>query len=130
MAHSIPFLRETNESLKHGIAPLKNENIVAHPVQHIQKNWIHDELTRENFALKRVFGTQMVMRLEMEREILSQFKRLPGLDSSFVGLETIMGTDEDIDFEDYLDDPRTSEVSPPSMHEVMEARLGMHYVKL
>lgn len=44
----------------------------------------------------------MTMRLEMEREVLSKFKRLPGLPSSFVGLETILGTDEDIDFEDYL----------------------------
>ncbi len=56
----------------------------------------------EQFAVQRIFGTQMVARLEMERQILSNFQRLPALESSFVGLEAVMGTDEDIDFEDYL----------------------------
>eukprot|EP00965_Chrysotila_dentata_P242115 6204694-Pleurochrysis_carterae.AAC.5 len=34
--------------------------------------------------------------------ILSQVQRLPGLPSHHVGLDTIMGRDETIDFEDYL----------------------------
>jgi hypothetical protein len=38
----------------------------------------------------------------MEREILSQFHRLPVLESSYVGLETVLGIDEDIDYEDFL----------------------------
>jgi len=129
-SHSIPFLRETKEILINGISPLKDERVLAHPVQHIQNNWLIDEISRENFALKNTFGSQMVMRLEMEKEILGQFRRLPVLPSSFVGLETMLGTDEDIDFEDYLDDPRNSEITPPSLHNLMEAKLGMHHTKL
>lgn len=52
--------------------------------------------------MRKIFGSHMVARLEMEKEVLSQFQRLPVLESSYVGLETILGTDEDIEFEDYL----------------------------
>jgi len=126
----LPFLRDSSVPLKHGLATLQNQSISTHPVQHIQKNWVIDEASRENFAIKRIFGTQMNMRLEMEKEILGKPKRLPGLPSSFVGLETVLGTDEDIDFEDYLSDPRTSETIPPSTHEMMETSLGIQFLKL
>jgi proteasome maturation protein len=52
--------------------------------------------------LAAVHGTHAPMRLEMEQAILSQFQRLPGLKSNFVGLETLLGRDEEIDFGDYL----------------------------
>lgn len=43
------------------------------------------------------------MRLKTEKEVLStQAARLPGLPSSRVGLETVLGTDETIEFEDVL----------------------------
>eukprot|EP00967_Tisochrysis_lutea_P108238 scaffold167562_cov33-Tisochrysis_lutea.AAC.3 len=49
-----------------------------------------------------VYGTHLPMRLKMETNILSQVSRLPGIRSSHVGLNTILGRDETIDFEDYL----------------------------
>ena len=42
------------------------------------------------------------MRLKTEKEILSRIQRPPGLPSSFVALETALGKDETIDFEDIL----------------------------
>src|SRR5688572_23446763 len=56
----------------------------------------------KNFTTTNLFGTHMFMRMQMEKTILSQFRRLPGLPSEFVGLETILGEDETIDFDDYL----------------------------
>ncbi len=44
----------------------------------------------------------MVMRMQMEQILLSQFQRLPGLRSEYAGLETLMGRDEDFGPEDYL----------------------------
>jgi len=41
--------------------------------------------------------------------ILSQVQRLPGLQSSHLGLDTILGRDETIDFEDFLGVPEMSE---------------------
>jgi hypothetical protein len=42
------------------------------------------------------------MRLEMEKQILSSFQRLPVLKSSFAGLDTITKKDLEFGFEDYL----------------------------
>ena len=44
----------------------------------------------------------MPMRLQMEQAILSEFQRLPTLHSDFIGLETMLGIDEEIGFEDFL----------------------------
>ena len=55
----------------------------------------------------------MIARLEMEKEILGQFQRLPVLESSFVGLETVLGTDEDIEYEDFLSGTCSLLPSPP-----------------
>jgi Proteasome maturation factor UMP1 len=54
---------------------------------------------------KKIYGLHMPLKLHMEQHIVAQFRRLPGgsLKSSFVGLETLMGTDTTIDFADYLD---------------------------
>ena len=42
------------------------------------------------------------MRLKTEKETLSQVRRAPGLPSSMIALETVLGTDETIEFEDFL----------------------------
>jgi hypothetical protein len=43
-----------------------------------------------------------VLRLEMEKRLLSSFQRLPVLKSSFCGLETATKEDLEIHFEDFL----------------------------
>lgn len=45
----------------------------------------------------------MPIRLQTEKQILSQFQRLPGIRSEMPGLETMLGKDEDLDFEDIFD---------------------------
>eukprot|EP01115_Flamella_aegyptia_P012228 TRINITY_DN6024_c0_g1_i2.p1 TRINITY_DN6024_c0_g1~~TRINITY_DN6024_c0_g1_i2.p1 ORF type:complete len:76 (-),score=24.61 TRINITY_DN6024_c0_g1_i2:8-235(-) len=66
----------------------------------------------------------MVVRMKMEETILGQFHRLPGLPSEFAGLDTIMGRDEELGFEDYLNVPQFNE-QPVDIHSVMENRLGL-----
>jgi len=51
-------------------------------------------------ALANVFGTHMVVRLEMEKKLLSSFTRLPVLKSEMAGLETVLQRDLEIGFED------------------------------
>lgn len=53
--------------------------------------------------MARLYGVAAAMRLKTEKEVLAtQAARLPGLPSSRVGLETVLGTDETIEFEDVL----------------------------
>ncbi|CAG8820878.1 7817_t:CDS:2, partial [Racocetra persica] len=50
----------------------------------------------------RIYGTPAPIRHLMERSIVSRVQRLPGLPSSNFGLEILMGKDETIEFEDFL----------------------------
>eukprot|EP00003_Mantamonas_plastica_P003231 TRINITY_DN1257_c0_g1_i1.p1 TRINITY_DN1257_c0_g1~~TRINITY_DN1257_c0_g1_i1.p1 ORF type:complete len:120 (-),score=15.03 TRINITY_DN1257_c0_g1_i1:50-409(-) len=49
-----------------------------------------------------MYGTHFPQRLKMEQYMVSQVQRLPGFKSEFVGLEILLGKNNDIDFEDYL----------------------------
>ena len=64
------------------------------------------------------------MQMKMEASILSQVRRLPGLPSSHVGLDTLLGRDTTIDFEDYLGDPRVSERAVDA-RAILEQRYGV-----
>lgn len=43
------------------------------------------------------------MRIEFEKDILMQFQRLPGIPSSYLGVNTILNDDDDIDIGDFFD---------------------------
>eukprot|EP00812_Abedinium_dasypus_P014737 NODE_8292_length_390_cov_176.214925.p3 GENE.NODE_8292_length_390_cov_176.214925~~NODE_8292_length_390_cov_176.214925.p3 ORF type:complete len:72 (-),score=31.64 NODE_8292_length_390_cov_176.214925:157-372(-) len=69
---------------------------------------------------------------KMEREIVSQFQRLPGLQSSMVGLETLLDIDEELTEEDVFGREEAapkSKITGPNfgLHDVMEARLNMRF---
>ena len=64
--------------------------------------WLRDQLETKHYIMAQTYGAHLPMQVRMEVDILSQAKRLPGIRSSNVGIETILGRDETIDFEDYL----------------------------
>ena len=49
-----------------------------------------------------IYGSHFPIRYQVEQAYLSQFQRLPGLESEFCGLETYLGKDEEFGFENYL----------------------------
>ncbi|CAI5932026.1 unnamed protein product [Closterium sp. NIES-64] len=53
--------------------------------------------------LGRVYGSAFPAQLHMERQILSKFKRLPGLPSSHLGLHSMMGTLDELAVEDVVE---------------------------
>eukprot|EP00406_Dinophysis_acuminata_P049685 CAMPEP_0179307746 /NCGR_PEP_ID=MMETSP0797-20121207/50797_1 /TAXON_ID=47934 /ORGANISM="Dinophysis acuminata, Strain DAEP01" /LENGTH=136 /DNA_ID=CAMNT_0021017433 /DNA_START=20 /DNA_END=426 /DNA_ORIENTATION=- len=71
-----------------------------HPVERLLLDSGRRADQQEMMQKALVFGQHAPIRARMEREILSQFQRLPGLQSSLVGLETVMDMDETIEFED------------------------------
>jgi len=96
----------------------------AHPVEAIQENWLRNELETKHFIMAQTYGSHLPMQIRMELDILSQAKRLPGIRSSNVGAETILGRDETIDFEDYLGTPDMSETGI-DMRAVLEKKYGL-----
>lgn len=58
--------------------------------------------------------------------LLEQAQHLPGLPSSMLGLETVLGRDETVEFEDYLDPPAQRPEGPRfRVHEAMEIQYGL-----
>lgn len=61
--------------------------------------------------LAKIHGVHVPMRIKMDNTILAQQRRpgVAGIRQSMVGLETMLGKDETIEFEDYLNDPEFTE---------------------
>lgn len=68
----------------------------SHP-QALKNEWEADQ-----FRLERVYGAHAAWERRMERAVLAQVQRLPGVPSSHVGLDHVLGRDERIGFEDVL----------------------------
>jgi proteasome maturation protein len=124
---NVPILRDDPDLLRNGLNSRAQSSIevsAEHPVQLLQSTFRQNQDALKQFTMKNIFGEQMAMKLSMERAILSQFQRLPGLPSEFTGLETVMGLDEELGFEDILNDPSES-LTPVDLHTAMENKLRM-----
>jgi len=103
-----------------------------HPVERLLLDDVRRSEKEEMMAKAVVFGQHAPLRAKMERNILAQFQRLPGLQSSLVGLETMLDQDDTIEFEDIFNleenSPTPFATGPNrSMHDVMEQRLNMRF---
>eukprot|EP01043_Picozoa_sp_COSAG02_P019258 COSAG02_NODE_921_length_15917_cov_4.428057_6_plen_95_part_00 len=58
------------------------------------------EVKRQREILAATYGLHVPLRMQMESEILSQYRRLPTLQSSMVGLDTLAGRDTQINISD------------------------------
>ena len=56
----------------------------------------------DQFRLERIYGSHAAWERRMERAVLSQVQRLPGIPSAHIGLDFKLGRDEQIGFEDIL----------------------------
>ena len=103
-----------------------------HPVERLLNDHSRRAEQHEMMAKSLVFGQHAPLRMKMERELLSQFQRLPGVPSALVGLETLMDLDDTIEFEDIFNLEDTAplpRVTGPNrgLHDVMEQRLNMRF---
>jgi len=123
MQESIPVLAEPRDTLRNGLGTLKDEASPAHPVQVIQEQYEIKQHQNKKFMLAKVYGTHMPEKMHIEETVLSRVQRYPGLKSSFIGLETLLGKDTTIEFSDYLSDPQYS-TERLDVHAEMERRWG------
>ncbi|CAJ1337603.1 unnamed protein product [Effrenium voratum] len=122
--------------MKQGLAdcgPSKhNGEAPRHPVERLLIDHTRREQHEEMMSKALVYGQHAPLRAKMERELLSQFQRLPGLPSSLVGLETVLDMDETIEFEDIMNLEANSAMSRftgpnRGLHDIMEQRLNMRF---
>jgi len=113
--------------------PTKRIGVEArHPVEKLLLNDVRRSEQQEMMTKALVFGQHAPIRAKMERNLLAQFQRLPGLQSSLVGLETLLDMDDTIEFEDIFnleDNSAMPKTTGPnrSLHDVMEHRLNMRF---
>jgi len=98
--NALPMYSGSYDNLRHGIHSLENEFLPNHPIKIINNNknqWI---MKLDN--VRRSYGSSLAMRLATEKETFSRSHRLPGLESSNISLQTLLGNDEIIEFSDVL----------------------------
>merc|ERR1711874_168201 len=103
-----------------------------HPVERLLLDNMRRTEQQEMMGKALIFGQHAPVRAKIEREMLSQFQRLPGLPSSLVGLETVLDMDETIEFEDVFNLEQNApmpRLTGPNrgFHDVMEQRLNMRF---
>lgn len=124
LPHEIGGITDT---LRFGLAGVKSDILISHPVQVIQENAQKQQREMKRNILAKTYGSAFPLKMDIEQQILSRFQRPPGeLPSSMLGLESLTGSLDEFSFEDYLNDPRESETFVPAdMHHGMEVRLGL-----
>ena len=96
----------------------------AHPVEAIQNNWLANQLETKHFLMAQTVGTHLPMQIRMELETVAQSRRLPGIPTCNIAMETILGRDETIEFEDYLGMPSMSETAVDTRY-MLEKKYGL-----
>ncbi|KAL9261020.1 Cyclin-B1-2-like protein [Drosera capensis] len=121
--HEIGGIRP--DALRFGLHGVKSDVLESHP---LQSSYESVEMRKEETKRKLLgstYGSALGLKMDLDRQILSRFQRPPGpIPSSMIGLEAFTGSLDHIGLEDYLNDPRDSEVvRPVDMHHGMEVRL-------
>mmetsp|Transcript_16464 Transcript_16464/g.33595 ORF Transcript_16464/g.33595 Transcript_16464/m.33595 type:complete len:91 (+) Transcript_16464:576-848(+) len=83
------------------------------------------EVKGRDQELAELYGVHMPARRQLDRVMLRQFHRLPGFESSFVGLDDLDGKGEMITLDDYLGIPWEQPNVAFDLRAEMEAKLGM-----
>ena len=102
MAASLPHYTGPVNTLRTGFRSLEHEKNVQHPIKVMQDNKRGSDWNIKLDMVRKTYGSHMAMRLATERQMLDHSHRLPGMESSKIALQTVLGTDEAIEFSDYL----------------------------
>jgi proteasome maturation protein len=100
----------------------------VNPVEEIQKAYLVKTERDKLMRASALHGQHAPLRLMMERNILSQHRRLPGLRSGLVGLSESLGLDDDFQPEDLFNqegDCPTVRPGTMDLHSTMEDRMGL-----
>merc|ERR1712130_824778 len=123
----VQMLHEPRNILRLGPGTLKSDNQARHPVEEIQKTFLKNERQSRKQMLARIYGNHLPKELTIEENILGRVRRLPGLRSSFVGLETLLDLDTTIEYHDFIGGravPSYCDNVNADIHYEMERRVG------
>ena len=100
-------------------------SLAARMVPPPSHQWLDNSLETKHFLMAQTYGAHLPMSIRMELDTVCQSKRLPGMPTSNLAAETILGRDETIDFEDYLGMPQDSPDAAVDMRALLEKKYGL-----
>eukprot|EP00301_Raphidiophrys_heterophryoidea_P013093 c2043_g1_i1.p1 GENE.c2043_g1_i1~~c2043_g1_i1.p1 ORF type:complete len:142 (-),score=27.87 c2043_g1_i1:86-487(-) len=119
-----PRLQDLRPLASAGAFTQQPQHVARHPVEQIQLEYSKNQDELRFQVLSQVHGSALPLQLMTEQRILSQVSRLPVLHSSRMGLHTMRNDDERFSFEDWLCDPRDSELMI-DVHKATEHMIGL-----
>lgn len=122
---SLPMLSVPHDAFRHGLGTLKDDIGNTHVVEAIQRNHPRQQEQIRLEMLRNVYGSALPARMALEKQILGRVQRLPGIESSRLGLDSLSGKLDEFEFDSYLNTPTDSEAVPIDMHSLMEAQLSL-----
>lgn len=121
----MPVQRVPHDAMRLGLASLREDASVKHPVEAIQSEYAGRTVAAQQQMLRDLYGSAAPARSAIEAQILGRVGRLPGLPSSRLGLEALTGELDEFRFESYLGLPEAREDVPIDIHSAMERQLRL-----
>ncbi|XP_064608709.1 proteasome maturation protein-like [Liolophura sinensis] len=114
----------TPDMMLHGPQNVKSRLSDTHPLEFSEQQWRANQQHMDLGMLRNSQGLHAPLKLQMERQTALKMRRLPGLHSSDIMINTLTGLDEMITFEDILNNPADAETMG-NPHVLMEKRLNL-----
>ncbi|CDS12516.1 hypothetical protein LRAMOSA04710 [Lichtheimia ramosa] len=113
-----------HDALRYGTRSIKTEVLAGHPLEQRLDQWQESQWELKLNMARQVHGMHAPIKMMMEKDIVSKRQRMPVMPSSNLHLDILMGKDETIDFEDFLNDPNMS-TDIIDIHGAMEHKLNL-----
>ncbi|UKJ90352.1 hypothetical protein MACJ_001284 [Theileria orientalis] len=112
------------DNFENDTSELKLHNI--HPINNIDYNHIKKSAVESNARIARCFGSQETLKMSIERNMCSKSTRLPGMKSSMLSLEILMGELDTLQNYDYMNDEKPfNEFGLGGIHSHIENKMNL-----
>jgi hypothetical protein len=103
-----------------GLTSVKSTLSTGHILEKSEKNHLESNDQLHHMMARTVLGIQAPLKLKTELQVANKVGRLPCLPSSRLMADVLRGTNEDISFEDILNNPREFGESQVDPHLAMD----------
>ncbi|KAE8747772.1 hypothetical protein FOCC_FOCC005384 [Frankliniella occidentalis] len=117
-SYGVPDLMTT------GLAARKVHVVPAHPLEATEKSFHDNKLRMEMNMLRNTQGLHAPLKMAMELKAAQKIGRLPFLPSSNLMSDVLMGRDDQMSFEDFLN-PVEFREEAGQPHAIVEKSLGI-----
>ncbi|KAI8879285.1 proteasome maturation factor UMP1 [Backusella circina FSU 941] len=113
-----------HDALRYGVRSIKTEVMPGHPLENRLNQWEETQWELKLNLARQAYGMHAPIKMMMEKSIVEKRQHMPMFPSSNLHLDILMGKDETIDYEDFLNDPSMS-TDALDVHTSMERKLNL-----